>query len=70
MYVKQHEVNVVCNENCDISAITHLLIALFAKDQADMMLMLTQLYVDIIIMITNVHFYVAKAKVDNSQKSF
>ena len=62
--------NVVCNENCDISAITHLLIALFAKGQANMMLMLTQLYVDIIIMIKNVHFCVAKAKVDNSEGSF
>lgn len=53
-----------------LSAAAHLLIALFAKAQANTMLMPTQLYVDIMIMIKNVYFCVAKAKADDPEGRF
>ena len=53
-----------------LSAAAHLLVALFAEDQVGTKLMPTQLYVDPMIMIKNVYFCVAKAKVDNPNEPF
>jgi hypothetical protein len=53
-----------------LSAAAHLLIALFAEAETGAMLMPTQLYVDIMIMIKNVYFCVAKAKADDPEGSF
>lgn len=48
----------------------HLLFALFSEDQATTKLMPTQLYVDIMIMIKNIYFCVAKTKVDDPDGDF
>lgn len=53
-----------------LSAATCLLIALFAEAQANTILMPIQLYVDIVIMIKNIYFCVAKAKADNPEGHF
>jgi hypothetical protein len=53
-----------------LSAAAHLLLALFAEDESATKLMPTQLYVDIMIMIKNVYFCVAKTKADNPQGNF
>lgn len=53
-----------------LSAAAHLLLALFSEDQATTRLMPTQLYVDIMIMIKNVYFCVAKTKVDDPDGNF
>ena len=53
-----------------LSAAAHLLLALFSEDQASTNLMPTQLYVDIMIMIKNVYFCVAKTKVDDPDGNF
>lgn len=53
-----------------LSAAAHLLLALFAKDCVETSLMPTQLYINIMIMIKNVYFCVAKAKVDDPDGSF
>jgi hypothetical protein len=55
-----------------LSAAAHLLIALFAEDRTGpgTNLMPTQLYVDIMIMIKNVYFCVAKTKIDNPDGLF
>jgi hypothetical protein len=53
-----------------LSAAAHLLAALFAEDHIGTGLMPTQLYIDIMIMIKNVYFCVAKAKVDDPEGSF
>lgn len=53
-----------------LSAAAHLLLALFAEDHVGTGLMPTQLYVDIMIMIKNVYFCVAKAKVDDADGNF
>jgi hypothetical protein len=51
-----------------LSAAAHLLLALFSKDTTK--LMPTQLYVDIMIMIKNVYFCVAKTKTDDPHGNF
>ncbi len=48
----------------------HLLLALWAKDHTSTRLMPTQLYTDIMIMIKNAYFCVAKAKVNDPQGRF
>ena len=53
-----------------LSAAAHILMALWSNDKARTKLMPTQLYVDIMIMIKNVYFCVAKAKVDNPKGKF
>jgi hypothetical protein len=53
-----------------LSAAAHLLIALFTDNKATAKLMPTQLYIDIMIMIKNMYFCVAKAKVDNPSSQF
>jgi hypothetical protein len=53
-----------------LSAAAHLLIAMFAEDQAGTNLMPTQLYLDIMIMIKNAYFCVAKAKADDPNGNF
>jgi hypothetical protein len=53
-----------------LSAAAHLMLALFAEDKTCTKLMPTQLYIDIMIMIKNVYFCVAKTKVDNPSGSF
>lgn len=53
-----------------LSAAAHLLLALFAEDQAGPKLMPTQLYIDIMMMIKNVYFCVAKTKADDPEGSF
>lgn len=53
-----------------LSAAAHLLLALFSEDQVTTKLMPTQLYVDIMIMIKNVYFCVAKAKADDPDSNF
>jgi hypothetical protein len=53
-----------------LSAAAHLLLALFSEDQVTTNLMPTQLYVDIMIMIKNAYFCVAKSKVDNPDGKF
>lgn len=53
-----------------LSTAAHLLLAMAHEDRAGTMLMPTQLYVDIMIMIKNVYFCVAKAKVDNPSGKF
>ena len=51
-----------------LSAATHLLLALFSKDTTKVMS--TQLYVDLMIMVKNVYFCVAKTKADNPEGKF
>ncbi|KAF8054223.1 hypothetical protein FPV67DRAFT_1763516 [Lyophyllum atratum] len=53
-----------------LSSAAHLLMALFAEGNAGTRLMPTQLYVDTMIMIKNVYFCVAKAKVDDPNGLF
>ncbi|KAF8176492.1 hypothetical protein BJ912DRAFT_857405 [Pholiota molesta] len=53
-----------------LSSAAHLLMALFADNKATTKMMPTQLYVDIMIMVKNVYFCVAKAKVDNPNSKF
>ncbi|EDR03397.1 uncharacterized protein LACBIDRAFT_307198 [Laccaria bicolor S238N-H82] len=53
-----------------LSVAAHILMALWSNDKAGTKLMLTQLYVDIMIMIKNVYFCVAKAKVDSPTGKF
>jgi hypothetical protein len=51
-----------------LSAAAHLLLTLFSEDTTK--LMPTQLYIDIMIMIKNVYFCVAKTKADNPDGNF
>jgi hypothetical protein len=53
-----------------LSSAAHLLLALFSEDQVKSNLMPTQLYVDIMIMIKNAYFCVAKTKADDPDGSF
>jgi hypothetical protein len=53
-----------------LSAAVHLLLALWAEDQTGTKLMPTQLYVDIMMMIKNIYFCVAKTKADNLEGNF
>ena len=53
-----------------LSAAAHILLAMLREDNAGTMLMPTQLYIDIHLMIKNVYFCVAKAKVDNPDTNF
>lgn len=53
-----------------LSTSAHMLLAMAHEDRAGTMLMPTQLYVDIMIMIKNVFFCVAKTKVDNPDGRF
>ena len=53
-----------------LSTAAHLLLALFAEDNATTKLMPTQLYIDIMMMIKNVYFCIAKAKVDDPNGNF
>jgi hypothetical protein len=53
-----------------LSAAAHLLLALWAEDQTGTKLMPTQLYVDIMMMIKNVYFCVAKTKANNPEGNF
>ena len=53
-----------------LSAASHLLLGLFSENEATTKLMPTQLYVDIMIMVKNVYFCIAKAKVDNPRGNF
>ncbi|KAF8058599.1 hypothetical protein FPV67DRAFT_1565461 [Lyophyllum atratum] len=53
-----------------LSAAAHLLMALYAEERTGTRLMPTQLYVDIMIMIKNAYFCVAKAKIDDPDGSF
>ena len=53
-----------------LSAAAHMLLAMLREDNAGSMLMPTQLYIDIMIMIKNVYFCVAKCKVDNPSGQF
>ena len=53
-----------------LSAAAHTLMALWSYESTATKLMPTQLYVDIIIMVKNVYFCVAKAKVDEPEGNF
>lgn len=53
-----------------LSAASHLLLGLFAENEVTTKLMPTQLYVNIMIMVKNVYFCVAKAKVDDLHGNF
>lgn len=53
-----------------LSSAAHLLMSLFADNKGTTKLMPTQLYLDIMMMIKNVYFCVAKAKVDNPESEF
>ncbi|EJD39840.1 hypothetical protein AURDEDRAFT_70847, partial [Auricularia subglabra TFB-10046 SS5] len=53
-----------------LSAAAHLLLALVRDENAGAAFMPTQLYIDIMIMIKNVYFCVAKAQVDDPEGSF
>jgi hypothetical protein len=53
-----------------LSAASHLLLGLFSENEATTKLMPTQLYVDIMIMVKNAYFCVAKAKVDDPHGKF
>lgn len=53
-----------------LSTAAHILLAMVHEDEAGTMLMPTQLYIDIMIMIKNVYFCVAKTKVDNPTGKF
>jgi len=53
-----------------LSFAAHLLIGIWSDEKATTRLMPTQLYVDIMIMIKNAYFCVAKAKVDNPNGEF
>ena len=53
-----------------LSAASHLLFGLFSENKATTKLMPTQLDIDIMIMVKNVYFCVAKAKVDDPQGNF
>jgi hypothetical protein len=53
-----------------LSAAAHLVLSLFAEDGTRTKLMPTQLYIDIMIMIKNVYFCIAKAKVDDPEGLF
>lgn len=53
-----------------LSAASHLLLGLFSENKATTKLMPTQLYIDIMIMVKNVYFCVAKAKVDDPHGNF
>jgi hypothetical protein len=53
-----------------LSAAAHMLLAMLWEDNAGSMLMPTQLYIDIMIMIKNVYFCVVKCKVDNPSGQF
>lgn len=48
-----------------LSTATHMLLAIAHKDNAGTKLMPSQLYIDLMIMVKNVYFCIAKAKVDN-----
>jgi hypothetical protein len=54
----------------NLSAAAHMLLAMLHKDNAGTLLMLTQLYIGIMIMIKNVYFCVAKTKVDQPRDKF
>lgn len=53
-----------------LSTAAHMLLAMAHEDKAGTMLMPTQLYVDLMIMIKNVYFCIAKAKIDNPTGRF
>ena len=53
-----------------LSAVGHFLLGLFTEDEVTTKLMPMQLYVDIMIMIKNVYFCVAKTKVDDPDGNF
>ena len=48
-----------------LSTTTHMLLAMAHKDNAGTKLMPSQLYIDLMIMVKNAYFCIAKAKVDN-----
>lgn len=53
-----------------LSTAAHMLLAMAHEDKAGTMLMPTQLYVDLMIMIKNVYFCIAKAKIDDPTGRF
>ncbi|KDR65073.1 hypothetical protein GALMADRAFT_162490 [Galerina marginata CBS 339.88] len=53
-----------------LGAAAYILMAIWSDEKAGTKLMPTQLYVDIMIMIKNVYFCIAKAKVDNPRGKF
>jgi len=53
-----------------LSTAAHILLAMWREDAAGSKLMPTQLYIDIMIMIKNIYFCVAKVKADNPNGKF
>ena len=53
-----------------LSTAAHILLAMWREDAAESKLMPTQLYIDIMIMIKNIYFCVAKVKADNPNGKF
>jgi len=53
-----------------LSAAAHMLLAMLHEDKAGTLLMPTQLYIDVQMMIKNVYFCVAKTKIDNPNGKF